>query len=186
MLFRSNCNKDGTAQNKGSGNSAKNNSCLRLLYSNCRGLKSVAKLKALESRSFSDDLICVNEINYKSTDSTLLVNKGLGKSAKIVALDRVRYNSQGKRVNIQDGEQGKKQGYGTALISKKTSLIEYIDSTDEFEIVVGRVSKGDVKGLIVTAYRSPSMKDPEEIKKFYHEICNVIWINGAYNTNDFI
>ena len=183
-----NSNKDGMTRPKTPTNSlsSKSNSCLRLLYSNCRGLKSIAKLKALESRSFCDDLICVNEINYKATDSTLLVNKGLGRSAKIVALDRVRYDSQGKRVIIEEGEQGKKQGYGTAIISKKTSLIEYIDSTDEFEIVVGKIDKGGVKGLIITAYRSPSMKDTNEIKRFYDAISSEIWKNGGYKTNDFI
>ena len=149
---------------------------------NARGLKGNPKFYATKTRTIGDDLVGIMETNLRTNDAQLLVNKGLGMSARIAACDKISYDNRGNRTSVAS----KKSGFGTALISRKNDLIKYIHVDSEFEIIFGRVTIGKVTGLVITIYRSPSMSKRDEIERFYRVLCNKSAEFGGLKENDFI
>ena len=75
-----------------------------------------------------------------------------------------------------DGK-SKISGYGTALVSKDWGLVKWVEvvkSDLNFEILAAMVGRGRRVGLVIIMYRSPNMKEPVEIEKFYETICNTV------------
>ena len=149
---------------------------------NARGMKTVGKIEATKTRTIGEDIFMLSESNLRPKDAQLLVNKGLGVSARISACNKTSYDKHGNRTTVKS----KLSGYGTAMISRKHKLVEYLHVGTEHEIIIGKISIKDVSGLIVTVYRSPSMTKKPDIDKFYNYISTKIHEYGGVKSNDFI
>ncbi len=104
------------------------------------------------------------ETNAHAHDVNRLAS-AFGKEAFMPVCDNFAYDRSGTRVPRHD--LGKKNGYGTVLISKDTGLLEKLDvignGNREFEILPALFRRQNRLGLIITVYRSPSMKQLDEI-----------------------
>ena len=61
-------------------------------------------------------------------------------------------------MNACDRGYSKKKGFGTTFLSRYNKCCKLIFSDDEFEILGVRITCKSLSGLIVTAYRSPSIR----------------------------
>ena len=68
---------------------------LNILFGNCDSL-NLQKRTKLEILAKNDHIVCLNETNYKESDTTLLTSSGLGKIACIKSLDNISFKN-GKR-----------------------------------------------------------------------------------------
>ena len=144
------------------------NNVITCSYSNTDG-SSRDKLLAIELETKGDRDFMATELNLQAADTSILTNR-LGAWASIVDGSGYTYK-KGKRIELQGTK--KKSGYGTGVVSKDMNAIRKYESLVEhgdphFEILALEVTMSDKckEGRIVV-YRSPSMKDKEEIEKFY-------------------
>ena len=140
-------------------------------YSNTDG-SAQDKLMAIELETAGDRDFMATELNLRSGDTSILTNR-IGAWAAIVDGSHYTYK-KGKRVDL-DGSR-KKSGYGTGIVTKDAGAIRMYESLDEptekhFEILALEVVLSDKckEGRIVV-YRSPSMKDRDEIEEFYERV----------------
>ena len=116
-----------------------------------------------------------------------MVNNGLGKIARIKALDNITFK-KGKRfeLNKNGTTRTKKKGYGTAIVSKLSEGVQLNSFSGSEEIVSATLKLHNTTGLIITGYRSPSSKFHDDIKNFYSAIESVIIETARDNDFDFI
>ena len=159
---------------------------LSILFGNVDGLskKKADKLKILSDQ---DHFLCLNELNYKECDASLLVNSGLGNLACIKALDDITFK-KGKRISTNKNgiKRTKKKGYGTAIISKLSDGVSLHKYSEKEEIVYATLNLHNTSGLIITGYRSPSSRQNDDIKNFYLAIESVIIEASRDNDFDFL
>ena len=146
------------------------------------GLSQI-KMEKLKLLSQQDHLLCLNELNYKEIDTSLLVNSGLGSLACIKSLDTITFK-KGKRINTVN--KTKKKGYGTAIVSKLTEGITLNKCSADEEIVFATLKLHNTTGLVITGYRSPSSHIEDDIKNFYSTIETIIIEASQENDFDFI
>ena len=156
------------------------NSQISILYSNVSGGMgsrfNINKKVAIKASSMQDSILALNETNCVKSDASMLANT-FGKNARVSDCSNLQYIN-GSRV-ILTGNARKASGFGTALIDKDNHLLEYLEvikdaESYEFEIVVAYMKRGPVKGIIITAYRSPSMTNSSEVCQFYKQIYDTI------------
>ena len=160
---------------------------LSLTFANVSGgLRfSTEKKQSIIASTFQDSVLLLNECNCVETDAAYLAET-FGVNARVVDLSQVTYDN-GARNKLSEGNR-KLSGFGTACISKRQGLLEYIDIdnslfTEKFEILATYIRFRRTKGLIITAYRSPSMTDTTEINAFYMTLYKV---HTKYYTPDVV
>ena len=134
---------------------------------------SAEKRHTIKSSTFGDAVLMFNECNCVMSDTSFLSNT-FGVDAKVSDLAFVNYE-KGQRKNLT---RRKISGFGTAMISKVANLIDFLDPSTimksfDFEIVVGRINLNKKVGLLISAYRSPSMANEIEINAFYEAIHDI-------------
>lgn len=155
---------------------------LNILFSNINGIRT--KWHDLAVLSANDHLICLNEMNLSSHDSSLLTSKLCTTgSACISALDYTSYDRKGKKVKTK---KKKKKGYGTAILSKIPDFSQLSSVSQDHEIVHATLTLNDCKGLLITGYRSPSSRVDSDIYAFYNTIDSIIMAEKEHNDFDFI
>ena len=141
-----------------------------ILFSNVRGLKNREKINSLKYESKNDTILCLNETNYTESDKIKLIYDNIGVDASIVSSNNIKYNKHGQPYYIDNCKNFKNNGFGTALITKDIQLTKFLEKSTKFEIILAEFRIGHVKGLVVTAYRSPSMRHIDSNKDFFDEI----------------
>jgi len=162
---------------------------LSIVFANVSGglsnRMSTEKRESIRASTYEDSILLFNECNCVETDASFLAAT-YGIDARISAMSDFSYEN-GTRVMMPDGRR-KLSGFGTAMITKKSNLIDFIDlephmSTLKYEVTAGYCMFKNHKGLIITGYRSPSMTNREEIDGFYRTIHNII---KKHYTNEVI
>jgi len=150
---------------------------LSILFGNIDGLSN-QKLDRLKIISENDHILCLNETNFSETDCKLLINSGLGEICTIKSCDDITYKNgkpvtPTKKVNGLTCKTRKRSGYGTAMVSKITAGVQIEKFSGDAEIVYSKLQLNGADGVLITAYRSPSMGTPC-IEKFYNNLNDVI------------
>jgi hypothetical protein len=120
---------------------------------------STEKRESIRASTYEDSILLFNECNCVETDASFLAAT-YGIDARISAMSDFSYEN-GTRVMVPDGRR-KLSGFGTAMITKKSNLIDFIDlephmSTLKYEVTAGYC-----------------MTNREEIDGFYRTIHNII------------
>ena len=156
---------------------------MSILFCNTRSLRSFDKINAVKFEGRNDNIICLNEINYTSEDKDKLLYHQLGVKAEVVGLNNMKFQN-GKPVYSEDLSNLKKSGFGTCVISKDESM-KVLAISHKFEIILCELKIAQFRGLLLTAYRSPSMTNLNANVAFFDEISNLIAVNGGLR-NHFI
>ena len=159
-------------------------SSLSILFCNTRSLRAFDKINALKFEGRNDDIICLNETNYTKEDEYKLLYHQLGVKAEIVGLNNMKFYG-GRPVYSDNLRDLKKNGFGTCVISKKNDNMKILDVSRKFEIIICEVRIAQFRGLLLTAYRSPSMTNLKANTEFFEEISNFISKNEGLR-NHFI
>ena len=172
------------------------NKSISLLFSNVRGLRAKDKIIALRHVSKEDSIICLNETNYTVKDKPKVIEDELGKAVEIASMNNYCFNKSGALILSEDrddivgknyrGRKKKNSGYGTCIISKDENLVDFLEKNDKFEIIISRLKYKNIKGLLVTVYRSPTMRDKASNDNLFNTIKTLIRKYGGYKFNDFI
>ena len=131
------------------------------------------KRNSIKASTYGDAILLLNECNCVSSDASFLAET-YGCDARVSDLSQVTYEN-GKRAMLN---RRKLSGFGTAMIAKYQDLLEFIDISAfmqniKFEILAGFVNLQGSRGLLITGYRSPSMRQEDEINSFYESIYNI-------------
>ena len=153
------------------GNSEVHKHVITCAYLNSDG-HSAEKLKSIELETDRDRDVMITETNFTEKDHARLT-ANLGDWASIVGDNTYTYK-RGKRVVPRGGF--KKSGYGTAAVTKDKGAIKLYENLTKsgeksFEIMALDVKMSETcrEGRVVV-YRSPSMKDKDEIDEFYDRV----------------
>jgi hypothetical protein len=167
-------------------------SSLSILYSNVSGGMgsrfNINKKMAIKACSMQDAILALNETNCVASDAMMLANC-FGTNARVSDCSDCQYKN-GTRYNVKAGAR-KLSGFGTAIIDKDRNLLDFVKIVKDtgsrsFEIVPALLSRGMVRGLIISAYRSPSMTDTSEISEFYKQIHDTIALYETQNLAFYI
>ena len=132
------------------------------------------KRKSIQANTTKDSVLILNECNCVESDASFLASK-FGKMATVSACSDFTYRN-GMRVPLAAGKR-KLSGFGTAIISKFSETFEPLPLDHDgvpYEIACGILNLGGLRGLVIGAYRSPSMTDSDEIDGFYKAISDVL------------
>ena len=155
---------------------------LNILFCNIDGIRT--KWNDVAALTHSDHLICFNELNLSSHDSTLLSSKlDLQGTTKISALDHTSYDRKGKKIKIK---RRKRKGFGTAIFSKIPNFTDISAISKDHELVYANLKLPDCQGLLITGYRSPSSRVEDDINSFYDTLDQIILKEKETNNFDFI
>ena len=162
-----------------------NANCILLTYQNVDGCRQQpSKIDALEAMTASDTISVFSETNVRIEDCALFTNAGIGQKVAMVAQDRITYKN-GKRV-VLSGSARKKSGFGTVVAVKNHDEFSFSRSFTDFEIIASTVKRFGLKILVLSGYRSPSMRQQEEIDSFYDEISRMIEVEKRKNIFDAV
>ena len=145
---------------------------VRLVSYNVRSLSAQKGIKLKAFTKFCD-LLCLSELNMRSDQISLLVDRVVTSTqhkktaAKVSSLNEICFKN-GKRV---EGE--KTNVYGTGLVSKLSGT-EFIETCKNHEIVAARVTYSNCLLLVISVYRSPSNYNHYDINDFYEYLSNLI------------
>ena len=148
---------------------------------------STDKKMAIKAMSIHDTVLAFSESNCVRDDARQLASE-FGRDCRISALDSWTYDKKGARVRPSGAR--KLSAFGTAIISKDADLCEWpevssVTGTD-FELIPVIMKRGSVTGLLLSGYRSPSMRDSSEIMCFFLEVDHIIGTLKRSHKLDFI
>ena len=156
-----------------------------LTYQNVDGVrKNPSKIEALEALTSNNTIACLSETNVRTDDCALFTNSNIGEKVVMVAQDRITYKN-GKRV-VLPSNQRKKSGFGTVVAVKNFDDFSFNRSFTDFEIISSVVSRFGLKIIVVTGYRSPSMRQSDEIDAFYDEVSRMLEVEKSKHSADAV
>ena len=152
----------------------KKNNQINIIFANVDGL-SKTKGEKIKLLTQNDDILCVNETNFKNNQAPFLLERlaNRNNTAFICSRDDITYSNKAPYRKIKLTDKNKLKGYGTGTISKLPNT-KLLYSSKIYEIVITESVFLEHKILIINVYRSPSMKNPEEIFGFYDEITKTV------------
>ena len=163
----------------------KTNDKISILFSNVNGLKRKDKINSLYYSTTNDSIICLNETNFSDTafNKSKFIRHGLGKESEICSANKY-FIKKGKMTHCDDRSDitkphlnTKSKGYGTCVVVKTPSNINFLYKDEKYEIIVTEYklkNPNSLRGLIVTVYRSPSMTNIGDNTNFFTIISTIL------------
>jgi len=143
---------------------------LSFFFLNVQGLgTSIEKCAAMAK---ANDFLAFSETNKRPHQISEAIKSDLGSSCIVSGTQ--------DDIEAKTGCPRKTSGYGIMLTGlrfpPKTRLIF---NSSKFEIMAVELRLGDLRGIWGTMYRSPSMREPEQVREFYDTLLQLLQLRYA-------